>query len=389
MVTHARIALVWVLATVLIVGAVCRGRTGVEAATAYPPPKNSIPIPTVVARATPLPPVAEEPAAYPPPRNLMPTPTAVLTPRVTMTETVPGSDRLVRYRGETAYGYQAPMIEVIYDGTQWTLGEEATLVSTTIPECTLFLREGSREYFPMGAIELGGRWWGLDIPSPAYAYYLIYSTRLSNAAAIFRITLPGEADMFEQGACKNAGEAVLATFREAGATPVAMEATLAAEEPTAYPPFFTTSTPVPFPSPVVTPLFMMTETVPGSDTLVRFQSATAYDAQLPMSEITYDRTKWTMPRCCALISTTIPECRLLVGRREESFPIGTVELAGRPWNITIWDLHAAYLMSYSTPVENGLAIYRITLPDEAWLPDQVACRDMALEVLKTFRVLEQ
>ena len=154
-----------------------------------------------------------EPTAYPPPKNLLPTPTAVVTPRVTMTEMVPGSDTLVRYQGETTYGNSLPMIEVTYDRTQWTMSECCTLVSTTIPGCTLFLLEGARQNFPMGRIELGGRPWGLAIPGPANAYLMIYGTPVENGAAIFRVTLPEEADIFEQVDCRNAGEEVLKTFR--------------------------------------------------------------------------------------------------------------------------------------------------------------------------------
>jgi hypothetical protein len=230
---HINMRIYWKSALIFVIlallGGGCRGQgeSALPPTATVPPPTAAAALPATVA-PTPTPVLPEptpslaEPAAYPPPKNLVPTPTAVVTPRVTMTETVAGSDTLVRYQGDTGYGYPVPMIEVIFDRTLWAMPDcalstpglsECALVSTTVPGCTLSLREGPREYFDMGAVDLGGQQWNLAIPGPANAYFLIYSTQLENAAGIFRITLPWEGTIFDQIACRRAGEAVLKTFR--------------------------------------------------------------------------------------------------------------------------------------------------------------------------------
>ena len=120
----------------------------------------------------------------------------------------------VTYRGETSYTGKPP-IEVVYDPATWRFvadREAPALTHAGIDGCTLVLRHGSGEAIYIGEIDLGVWHWAVYNNGPQFPDELIYATLLTDYAAGFRVNLPPGATDVERTACRNAAEAVLATF---------------------------------------------------------------------------------------------------------------------------------------------------------------------------------
>ncbi len=126
--------------------------------------------------------------------------------------------QLATYQGESGY-LDLPLFEVAYDPQQWSIERDPSagslekpahkLINAQIPACTLFLREGPREFLGFGSAVLGGRTWRIDIHPPDR---LIYSILYENGGFLFAVGLPPGGTEAQRNDCKEQAETVLATF---------------------------------------------------------------------------------------------------------------------------------------------------------------------------------
>lgn len=132
------------------------------------------------------------------------------------------------YRGETSYTGKPP-IEVAYDPETWyfVADEDAPALSyAAIKGCILVLRYGVGEAVYVGEIDLGAWRWSVYNNGPQFPDALHYVTLLADYAAGFTVMLPAGGAERERTACRDAAEAVIATFvsTDTSATPHAPSA---------------------------------------------------------------------------------------------------------------------------------------------------------------------